>query len=358
MGFMDAAGRAIIRVVTSEKGGSMLLTIIAAGATVLAGGEPAQPHRHHIAYEGPVIQSPVWARAPSFAEVAAAYPADAHGVDGAATIFCRFGASGELGDCEVESETPGGLGFGQAAKSLASRFTVSVDPSWSMGSERFGVEIPVRLVNPDKPEMRDRLITKPVWTTEFTPSAVAAFFPHEATAQGMTTGRGVAECRVEADGALHECRPVSAEPEGAGFSEAAAKAASGMRMSPWTRDGGPVDGAIVRVPIRLTVDNSPTEAATDRVVWTQTPTGADVLSVFPRAALIRNVSGQVDMRCRVLRSGAVARCGVVDESPTGWGFGSAARQLAPKYRVSMEGRGHPEPGSWVELSAPFETTSH
>ena len=336
----------------------MLLTIIAAGATALAGGEPAKGRHHHIAYTGPVIQSPVWSRAPSFADVAAAYPAGAHGVDGSATLFCRFGADGALSACEVESEAPGGLGFGEAAKSLASKFTVAVDPSWSIGADRFGVEVPIQLMSPDKPKMRDRLIDRPVWTTKLTSNAVASFFPAEATAKGMATGRGVAECRVQADGALTACRPVSAEPEGVGFSEAAAKAASAMRMSPWTKDGGPVDGATVRIPIRLTVDDSPVNVASGPVIWDKTPTGVDVLSVFPRPALIRNVSGQVDMRCRVLQSGAVAHCDVLDESPTGWGFGSAAQQLAPKYRVSMRDRGHPEPGSWITVSTPFETVSH
>jgi protein TonB len=336
----------------------MLLTIIAAGATAMTGaGEPAV-HRHHHIYNGPLIEAPVWARAPSFADVAAAYPARGHGVDGSATLFCRFGASGVLENCEVTSETPGGLGFGEAAKSLAAKFTVSVDPSWSMRGERFAVEIPVRLMDPDKPRMRDRMIGAPIWITKFSPTAAATFFPADATAKGLTTGRGVAECKVQADGVLDACRALSAEPEGAGFSEAAAKAASGMRMNLWTKDGGPVDGATVRVPIRLTLNDSPPDVADDRVVWLQTPTGGDVLEVFPRMALMRNVGGQVDMRCRVLQSGDVAHCNVIDESPAGWGFGSAAQQLAPKYRVSMQGRGHPEPGSWIRVSVPLQTVTH
>ena len=335
----------------------MLLTIIAA-ATTLTGADQMATRHHHHAYAGPVIEAPAWARAPSFADVAAAYPAAAKGVDGAATLLCRFGATGQLGDCQVTSETPGGLGFGRAAMSLAAKFAVSVDPAWSMNGERFAVEVPIRLMDPNGSRMRDRLIGNPVWITKFSPTAVAAFFPASAVDKGLTTGRGVAECRIGADGGLQGCRPVSAEPEGAGFSEAAVKAASGMRMSLWTKDGGPVDGALVRVPIRLTAEDTPQDVASDGLVWTQTPSGVDVLRVFPRLALMRSVSGQVDMRCRVQQSGAVSHCEVIEESPTGWGFGSAAQQLSPKYRVSMEDHGHPQPGSWIRLSVPLETMSH
>ena len=335
----------------------MLSTIIVAAVTALANpGHPSVRHHHH-SYSGPVIQTPLWSRAPTFADVAAAYPRRAGGVDGSATLFCRFGESGALTGCEVTREAPGGLGFGDAALSLAAKFTVDVDSSWAMGRERFAVEVPIWLPSPEGRAMRDRLVSNPVWLTKFTPAAAATYFPPEAGVKGLTTGRGVAECRVEADGKLQACRGVSAQPEGAGFSEAAAKAASSMRMSPWTKDGGPVDGATVRIPIRLTL-NDLRETASDHVVWLQTPTGEEVLHAFPHPALIRNISGQVEMRCKVLDGGAVGHCDVLEESPSGWGFGPAAQQLAPKYRVAMRGDGHPEAGSWIRVSAPFETASH
>jgi hypothetical protein len=48
-----------------------------------------------------------------------------------------------------------------------------------------------------------------------------------------------------------DCAPLEADPDGLGFSEAAAKLASTMRMNPWTIDGGPVDGAVIRVGVKL-----------------------------------------------------------------------------------------------------------
>ena len=323
----------------------MLSTIIAAGVAALAHG-------------GPAVESPTWREAPSFADVAAAYPARAGGVDGSATLFCRFGADGRLGRCAVTRESPPGLGFGEAARSLAGKFVVNVDPAWGAGQEPLGVEVPIRLISPGSPAMRERLISQPNWTVKFTPAAVAAYFPKEALDRGLKTGRGVAECRVEPHGELGDCRPLSAEPEGAGFAEAAARAASTMRMSPWTQDGGPVDGATVRVPIRLTLDDTPVAAPANEVAWLQTPSGEDVLRVFPTQALAHRVAGRVDLRCRVQASGALERCEVMDETPGGWGFGSAARALAPEYRVSMRGRSHPEAGSWITVPVPMAMMSH
>ena len=39
--------------------------------------------------------------------------------------------------------------------------------------------------------------------------------------------------------------------DGADFSEVAVRLASTMRMNPWTVDGQPVDGAVVRLGVQL-----------------------------------------------------------------------------------------------------------
>lgn len=76
-------------------------------------------------------------------------------------------------------------------------------------------------------------------------------FPPEAAAQGLTSGRGVARCTVAADGTLTACGPDPDEPDQLGFSAAAAKLASAMRMNLWSADGAPVEGGVVHIPIRL-----------------------------------------------------------------------------------------------------------
>jgi protein TonB len=54
---------------------------------------------------------------------------------------------------------------------------------------------------------------------------------------------------VRADGKLESCNVTSEDPSGLGFGAAALKMASLFQMKPETRDGEPVAGASVTVPI-------------------------------------------------------------------------------------------------------------
>ena len=80
---------------------------------------------------------------------------------------------------------------------------------------------------------------------------VARLYPALAIERGVTTGRGVAECTVGRDGALTGCHPLPGDPDGLGFSESAVLVAQVMQMNLWTDEGGPVEGAVIRLPIRF-----------------------------------------------------------------------------------------------------------
>jgi hypothetical protein len=45
--------------------------------------------------------------------------------------------------------------------------------------------------------------------------------------------------------------PEPGQSDGLGFSEAAAKLASGMKMNLWGSDAAPVIGGVVHIPVRL-----------------------------------------------------------------------------------------------------------
>jgi TonB family protein len=204
-----------------------------------------------------MIDNPVWAAAASFDDLARAYPAKAGGADGYVAEHCQVERSGRnagaLSHCQVIKEAPTGKGFDQAALSLMPKFRLlpsalarapSGPPLW--------VDVPVRF---SPATFADRTVAAPVWLRDNTAAAPPVVYPKEAAAQGVTTGRGMARCTVAADGKLSACAPEAAEPGGLGFSEAAVKLASAMRVNLWSADGAPVEGGVVHVPIRLNLND-------------------------------------------------------------------------------------------------------
>ena len=196
-----------------------------------------------------MLDDPVWASTVGYRDVVRAYPARAGGVEGYVVAHCEVNRDGTVSDCHVIKEDPEDRGFGKAALSLAARFRVV--PNWSRppGHADLWVDIPIRFPAPGAAETR--IVSRPYWVAGFDPRQALKVFPKEAADKGVSTGLGVAQCRVARDGSLTGCAPSKADPEGLGFAEAAVLLASTMRMNPWLRDGEPADGAVVRVAVRL-----------------------------------------------------------------------------------------------------------
>lgn len=197
-----------------------------------------------------MLDDPVWVRAPTFDDLARAYPASAGEVEGYAAAHCHVLRTGELGDCQIIKESPGDLGFGKAALNLTAKFRLAANVlAKAPNSTPVWVDIPIRLPPPSA--ATDRTVMAPEWLTGIDSGATFKLFPPEAVAQGFTTGRGVARCSIGHDGALTDCVAEPGDPDGLGFSEAAAKLASSMKMNLWSADGAPVEGGVVHIPIRL-----------------------------------------------------------------------------------------------------------
>ena len=95
-----------------------------------------------------------------------------------------------------------------------------------------------------------REITEPDWTHKPSIEAVQDLFPPIPLALGL---RGYAElsCEVAATGVLHDCEVPIERPVGLGLGSAAFSLADRFRMSPRARNGTPVAGGTVRIPIRF-----------------------------------------------------------------------------------------------------------
>ena len=202
-----------------------------------------------------ILNNPIWLTTASYDDVARAYPAKAGDVDGYAVAHCEVLRTGALRNCEPIKEDPDKRGFGKAAVRLAEKFRVS--PEWSTAPNHadLWVDIPIRFAAPGSAE--SRTVTSPYWVSGFNPEQELKVYPPEAAAKGVASGYGVAKCIVAVDGTLTDCAPQPGDPDGLGFSEAAVRLASTMRMNPWTSDGAPVDGAVVRIGVRLNLKDQP-----------------------------------------------------------------------------------------------------
>jgi hypothetical protein len=198
-----------------------------------------------------MMNHPAWVAVPTFEDLAAAYPPGAGRAEGYAVVHCEvLRSTGVLTRCFTAKQDPATLGFGMAALRLAAKFRVSPrDLAYAPHDGPVEVDIPIRFAPPS--ESAERWIIAPNWLIGIDPDQVPKVFPPEATAQGLTTGRGVARCVVGPDGGLTKCATRPGDPEGLGFSEAAVKLASNLRMNLWSADATPVQGGVIEVPIRL-----------------------------------------------------------------------------------------------------------
>ncbi len=194
-----------------------------------------------------------WARAPSEAQLAAAWPAQVRPdtAFGHVVLACQFNKSGDLSGCLTDAETPKGQGFSQAALALAPLF--HMDPAVVSGGDlrRLKVNVAIHFTAPSHRGDR-RLIDHPDWLTTVSPGAEV--FPVEAAKAGLTTGRAILDCVGDGAGKLTACQVVSEEPAGMGFGAAAQTTAAAVSINPWTTTGEPADGAHVVFAIRINKD--------------------------------------------------------------------------------------------------------
>jgi TonB family protein len=105
---------------------------------------------------------------------------------------------------------------------------------------------------PPPPGARRTVITNPDWIRKPSGGDVDALYPMSAQ-RGRVNGRAVIGCSVAATGLLEDCAVIDESPAGFGFGAAALKMSRSFQMRPQTRDGVPVSGAQVSIPINFNI---------------------------------------------------------------------------------------------------------
>jgi protein TonB len=94
---------------------------------------------------------------------------------------------------------------------------------------------------------------------------------------------------------------------------------------------------------------TPTEGA-----WKSAPTAQDLAKVYPPRAKAAKLGGTVTIQCALAVTGRLQACGVVGETPRGYGFGAAALSLADKFAMEPKiVQGRPVAGATVRIPVTF-----
>lgn len=101
---------------------------------MMQGGQPA------------TINAPKWAAMPTNADFGAAFPSKARGADierSRVVLLCVVASGGGLEGCRVTTETPAGLGFGEAALSLSTKFRLNAWTEDGLPTAGSAIRLPI-----------------------------------------------------------------------------------------------------------------------------------------------------------------------------------------------------------------------
>ena len=99
------------------------------------------------------------------------------------------------------------------------------------------------------------VVTMPDWLIKPVPADLVAAYPADAL-KAHVEGMAVIGCGVAVDGKLTGCKVLKETPADAGFGTAALALSARFQMKPMSKDGHPVAGGVVRIPIRFMMPNA------------------------------------------------------------------------------------------------------
>jgi TonB family protein len=301
----------------------LLLALLMAGVSVSTA--------HAQAYEDDFPKTgwrPVFVVHVPDSKMKAAFPKGAT-VTGRAVLGCVAAKDGKLVDCKVVREIPSGQGFGEAALSVVGYERIKTKDEAGASVEGRPVRTGFEFLAPGD--------ANPDWIRKPDGRDLANVFPKKAL-EKRVGGRATIQCRVTVEGFLDACKVVSESPAGMDFGAAGLQLAPQFRMSPKIRGGHAVPGGEVTIPINWEPPRGIAPISSTPIVldppWNRVPTQAEVSAAWPKAAT-GQPSGQVALRCDLVKTGQLRSCEVISETPRGKGFGKAAVELSKLFQINV-----------------------
>jgi TonB family protein len=294
---------------------------------------------------------------PTTKEIESHYPnaALAKAATGSARIRCTATVDATLRNCSVVSESPAGLGFGDATVAMAPLFRMNP-------ATKAGLPVDSEVLIPLAFSMPSSMITNPEWLKKPSEEEVLEFWPLAAM-KAKIGGTATLRCKVTVDGLVNHCLVIAESPKDLGVGASALSMANLFRMKPLVRDGVPVGGAEMIIPVSFTCDggcNFPSNFLTSvklyRIVpWLQAPTSAQVAEAYPaKARKDQMQSGLIALQCTVSGAGLLDECETSAENPRGEGLAAAARTLSHDFKAPLkDSQGNSMRGSKVLLNFAF-----
>ena len=127
-------------------------------------------------------------------------------------------------------------------------------------------------------------------------------------------------------------------------------AAAALIAGPAAR-AGPLGGVATTPGARPSL---PVEGVITNPDWAERPSGDDVSEYYPKLPQEIFLSGRAEVSCAVAATGILNSCGVIAETPVGFGFGGAALRLTSLFRMRPETLdGRPTSGGRVRIPINF-----
>lgn len=176
--------------------------------------------------------------------------------------------------------------------------------------------------------------TPVAWLERPSADDIIAAIPVEAARQGIS-GSATIRCRVTTDGVAQDCEVVSESREGLGFGAAAVLLSRQFLLRPATQDGVPIASTMsttIRFDLEGMRGRRDTTTYVTAATWLRAPSRAEMDAVFPDPE--RGEEGRAVLDCRVTDDGELTRCETIAETPSGRGFGRAARRLTDRFQMA------------------------